>query len=199
LAARDAHRCFGFAALSATALAGGFASAALAQAPVAVTSPSPDVVAKAQYLAKLPPFVRWPPSAFDSPAGPLNICLVGGDPFGATLDRIVLGQHIGQHAIEVKRLLKVDKSSACQVLYLGALKGAAGAEVLQSLKGAPVLTVTEAERADDPRGVVDFHVDGSQVRVLVDQDAARHSGLIVSSKLLSLASLDRRRRQGAAN
>jgi hypothetical protein len=200
LAPRNAKRCNGCPALGATALASGLASVALAhaQVPPATPTPAPDIVTRAQYLAKLPPFVQWPPSAFDSPTGPLNICLVGADPFGGALDRMVLGQHVDQHPIEVKRLAKVDKSAACHVLYLGALKGAAGAEALQAVRDAPVLTVTEAER-DDPKGVVDFHVEGVQVRLEVDQDAARRGGLVVSSKLLSLAALNKRREQGAAN
>ena len=187
------------AALAAALATGAGAFAQPAPAPQVQALPpaaTPEVLAKAAYLSKLPPFVRWPQSAFESPAGPLNICLVGGDPFGPALDQLVDGQHVGPHAIAVKRLAKFDKGSGCQVLYLGALKGSAAAEALAAAKGAPILTVTEAERAEDPRGVIDLRTHGVQVRLVVDQDAARRNGLILSSKLLSLAAGDRRRRRG---
>jgi hypothetical protein len=173
-------------------------SAALAQTPPASPAPpsSPPPAApssEAAYLAKLPMFVQWPSGAFDSPAAPLNICLAGVDPYGPSLDQLVSGQHVGQHPIEVKRLVKVDKNTPCQVLYLGGLKGPAVADAMSAIKGASVLTVTEAERPDDPKGAVDFHVSSGRVHIVVDQDAARRSGLVVSSKLLSLSAADQRR------
>ena len=203
MATTNATRSYGPLSISALAAALAIAAGALAQTPPPAApnqapppAPSAEVAARAAYLSKLPPFVHWPAAAFDSPAGPLNICLVGGDPFGPALDQIVDGQHVGPHPIAVKRLARFDKGSACQVLYLGALKGAATAEALSTARGAPVLTVTEGERADDPRGMIDLNTQGQRVRLVIDQKAARRNGLILSSKLLSLTASDRRRRRG---
>jgi hypothetical protein len=155
-------------------------------ASLLLTAASSEAAVKAAYLSRLPPFVQWPESAFDSPAGPLNICVVGADPFGATLDRMVSGQHVGQHPVEIKRLPRFDKGSACHVLYLGALKAPEVAQVLAAARGAPVLTVTDGQSTEDPKGVVDFQSHGQRVRLAVDGAAAEANGLVVSSKLLSL-------------
>ena len=126
--------------------------------------------------------------------GPFSICIPGVDPFGVAIDRVVNGQRVGQHAVDVKRPAKVDKSSTCHLLYLGGLKGPALAEAISAVKGAPVLTVTESQGPDDPRGMIDFRFRGRRVRFTIDQDAVRQSGLIVSSKLLDLAASMRQRR-----
>ena len=54
---------------------------------------------KATYLYKFGPFVEWPNGAFSSPVAPLNICIVGNDPFGAILDQAVAGQRVAEHPI----------------------------------------------------------------------------------------------------
>jgi hypothetical protein len=148
---------------------------------------TPQAAIKAGYLARLPPFVQWPEGAFESPAAAFSICILGGDPFGPALDQAVSGRRVGQHPVEVKRMAKLEKAAGCHLLYLGALSGPAAAEALASVKDAPVLTVTDSQRAEDPRGVIDFRMRGRRVRFAVDEDAARRSGLVVSSKLLDLA------------
>jgi hypothetical protein len=153
--------------------------------------------AEAAYLVRLPAFVQWPDSAFESPAGPFNLCILAGDALGEALDQMVSGQKVQQHPVQVKRLQKLEKGSGCHVLYLGALKGPALADALAEAKDAPVLTVTEAQDPSGPKGVIDFQVMSGRVRLAVDQGAARSHGLVLSSKLLDLADSGRRRRGDA--
>lgn len=159
---------------------------------------SPHAAVEAAYLSKLPPFVKWPRSAFESPAGPLNICVVGADPFGAALDRMVSGQRVGRHPIAVKRLSRFEKNDGCHVLWLGALKGQELADALAAARGAPVLTVTDGAGDQPSRAMVDFDSRAARVSIAVDSAAAQSSGLVVSSKLLSLADAGRAPKPGGA-
>jgi len=52
---------------------------------------------------------------------------------------------------------------------------------------APVLTVTDSIDALDAKGMINFVVADNRVRFEIDDAAARRSGLVISSKLLSLA------------
>ena len=140
---------------------------------------------KATFLYKFGPFVEWPPQAFDSPASPFVLCVQGDDPFGASLDRAIAGQHVGQHPVVVRRLAKVEKG--CHVLYAAGSKAQSVAQALAAVRGAPVLTVTDESSGDGTRGVIDFVVKDSRVRFQIDAQAAAQNGLSVSSKLLSLA------------
>ena len=57
--------------------------------------------------------------------------------------------------------------------------------ILEALRGSPVLTVGDAKESGG--GIVTFVVKDNRVRFTVDDEAAAQNGLVISSKLLSLA------------
>jgi hypothetical protein len=167
------------AALAAVALACGQSGAALAQFQ--------EYQVKAAYLYKFAPFIDWPAAAFTSPTSALVLCVAGDDPFGGALNRAVAGQKLGARPIEVRRLGRADRGAGCHILYLGGSKAQTIGDGLASVRGAPVLTVTDEARDPGARGVIHFVVRGRNVRFQIDDEAARRNGLSISSKLLSLA------------
>jgi len=142
-----------------------------------------ELAVKAAYLAKFVPFIDWPDGVFANAGSPVNICVLGGDPFGAVLDRAA-GAGNGGRPLAVRRLVSPELAGSCQILYL-----AGGASLPVGLKERPVVTVTEAGGG----GMIDFVIDRNHVRFDIDDDAAAHSGLRISSKLLSLAHSVKRR------
>jgi len=142
---------------------------------------------KATYLYKFAPFVTWPEAAFEAPNSPFVLCVAGEDPFGPLLDQATAGQRVGQHPIIVRRLQRVDRGVNCHILFVGASRGQTATDALAAVKGAPVLTVTDSALADSNAGVIQFVVKDNRVRFSIDGQAAAQSGLLISSKLLSLA------------
>lgn len=141
----------------------------------------PETVVKATYLYKFAPFVTWPNG---DATGPFTLCVVGDDPFGPLLDRAVAGQSLGTRAIQVVHIDTVGPKSNCDVAYLGGSHSESVADALRALRGTPTLTVTDD---DDPPGIIAFAVADGHVRFRVDEAQARENGLVISSKLLSLA------------
>jgi hypothetical protein len=169
------------------ALAGAAACAlALAAASDAGAQGASEYSVKAAYLYKFAPFVEWPPAAL--PAGaPLQVCIVGPDPFGRVLDAAALGQSVGDHKVEIRRLAKADGRVACHVMYVRKSAGQSVAEALTAVRGAPVLTVTDSADGDGPHGILHLVVAEKRVRFEVSPAAAADNGLSISSKLLDLA------------
>lgn len=149
--------------------------------PAAAQTPSLEYAVKAAYLTKFIPFIQWPDSAFASPAAPVTICVLGNDPFGASLDKAAAGAKSVERPIMVRRLAEPD--AACQLLFAGG--GDATDSALEAMKGRAVVTVTDTDAA--PRGVISFAVVGNRVRFDIDDSLAAEGGLTISSKLLSLA------------
>jgi hypothetical protein len=58
---------------------------------------------------------------------------------------------------------------------------------LAALRGAPVLTITDADRMPAAVGIIGFTIRDGHVRFDVDDAAAAANGLTISSKLLGLA------------
>jgi hypothetical protein len=146
-----------------------------------------EYTVKANYLYKFAPFVEWPARAFAGPASPFDICIAGQDPFGSSLDDAIKGRLVGEHPIEVRRTGTQDGAGDCHILFLGRTAPAVAARIMKAAAGKPVLTVTEGRG-----GMIQFLMQDGKVRFDVDPAAAQASGLVISSKLLSLAVSNRR-------
>ncbi len=148
----------------------------------------PEGAVKAGFLFKFGPFVQWPASAFETASSPFVLCVIGDDPFGAALDQASAGQSMGGHPVLVRRAPQVDRGGpACHVLYAAGSKAQSPTEALAAVQGEPVLTVTDEDHGDGSHGVVHFVVQDGRVRFQIDAHAASENGLVISSKLLSLA------------
>src|SRR4051812_38964081 len=77
-----------------------------AQVGPARAQPSLATTIKATFLYKFAAFVEWPTLA--GGPGPFTLCVVGADPFGPVLDRVVAGQRIAGQPVLVRRLAVAD-------------------------------------------------------------------------------------------
>jgi hypothetical protein len=146
-----------------------------------------ELAVKATFLYKFQPFVTWPAEAFPSPAAPFTLCVVGNHPFGSLLDKVVEGQRAGNREVTVRRLTTVSPDDHCQILYVGADDPVVARQLQVPVAGTPVLTVTDSIRDSSAKGMINFIIADNRVRFEIDNAAATRSGLVISSKLLSLA------------
>jgi hypothetical protein len=138
---------------------------------------------KAAFLYQFGSFVDWPAGAFPDARAPVQLCVVGHDPFGSTLDRLAQGQTVNRRPLAIRRVNTVSSGSGCHIAYLGGSADQSVSAGARALAGAPVLTV--AEGADD--AAIQFVVRANRIRFRADQRVASAAGLSISSKLLSLA------------
>lgn len=155
----------------------------LAVRPAAAQEGVLERAIKATYLYKFAPFVEWPTTAFESPQSPFVICVIGDDPFADVLGNAVAGQRISGRPIAIRRLSAPNRSG-CQILFA---VGSQTPSALAAVRGAPVLTVTDSEENARTKGIINFVIRDNHVRFQIDNAAAAANGLVISSKLLSLA------------
>ena len=156
---------------------------------MAVSAPAhaaSEYAVKAAYLYKFAAFAEWPGASFPTADSPLNLCVVGFDPFGAQLDRAVAGQRIGDHPIVAKRLERAHPDAGCHIAYIGGSRTEPVPEALAVLRGSPTLTVTD-QAMGSTRGAVHFVLKDQRVRFHINDEAAEQNRLSISSKLLRLA------------
>lgn len=172
----------------------GVVIAGMALAAPGSGDPSLEYAVKAAYLPKFIPFITWPESTFASPAAPVNICLLGPDPFGGKLDQEAGSLKAGERPVAVRHLAEPDPQASCQLLFLGAGADPALVEgALDTVKGRPVVTVTNSGLKR--HGVISFVIEANHVRFDIDDAEAGQDGLVISSKLLGLAHAVRQRSQ----
>ncbi len=149
---------------------------------------SSEFAVKAAYLTKFVAFIEWPKAVFRDPKSPIVICILGEDPFGASIDRAAASTGPAGRALMVRRMAIADtaeiaKLAQCQMLYIG--DPFIGFDAVASLKDLPVVTVTDS--GIRPRGVISFITEENHVRFDIDDAAAERTGIRISSKLLELA------------
>jgi hypothetical protein len=145
-----------------------------------------EYAVKATYLYKFAPFVHWPENVLAAGAS-FDICVVGRDPFGALLDDAVRGEQVRGHPILVRRLPEISRGSGCEIVFAGGSSAQSIQEILDAVAGEPVLTVTDVALGRTANGIVHFVILDDRVRFEIDDRAAAENGLMISSKVLSLA------------
>jgi hypothetical protein len=151
---------------------------------------SSEYLIKAGFIFNFAKFVDWPPATFAQPDSPIVIGILGTDPFGAIIDQIVQEKKIGGRGFVVRRLkwgTDLKDLKECKILFVGASERVHIDELVQIVRGLPILTVGETPGFAEHGGVIRLVLEDNRVRFEVNVDAARQAGLTISSRLLTLA------------
>ena len=167
----------------------------LAYAQTGDAPDSSEYLIKAGFIYNFAKFVEWPSAAFAQPDSPIVIGVLGTDPFGNVLDRLVQDKKIGQRGFVVRRykwgkdLKDLKDLRDCKILFVSASEKAHADEIIQLVKWLPILTVGETPGFAERGGVIRFTVEDNRVRFEVNVDAAHQADLNISSRLLTLAKI----------
>jgi hypothetical protein len=143
---------------------------------------------KAAFLYNFGKLVDWPSNAMGAD-GPLVIC-TNDVAVADSLQQLLKAHESGGRGIDVRRV-SVDSVQVrgCHVLYVRDLNAVRAVQLVDTLSGAAVLTVSDFGRFAGLGGVVQFVEDGGRLRFAVNIDSMRRHRLQLSSRLLALASI----------
>ena len=147
---------------------------------------------KAAFLFNFTKFVEWPAARFAGAESPIVIAVVGRNPFGDELEKIVRDR-----TVNGRRLVIVHLDTADEALQVHAVFIAVGEEPLVEKQIGPlidagVLVVGESERLAALGGAVTFKTADDKVRFEINIASAEQSRVKISSQLLKLATVVRR-------
>lgn len=142
---------------------------------------------KAAFLFNFAKFVEWPTSAFRGDSTALHIAILGDDPFGPILDRIVENKTLNGRTFKVDRYLDMANIKNCQVLYIGHSQERWLTKILAQAQQKQILTVGESTDFLKAGGIIRLLTIGNKVRFEIEPEVAAASGLVISSRLLKLA------------
>ncbi|MDB6059652.1 MAG: YfiR family protein [Verrucomicrobiales bacterium] len=158
-------------------------------APVSAQPAVPEYKLKAVFLFRFTDYVMWPPKAFEQSDRPFVIGIIGTDPFGQFLDDTIRGETVKGHAVQVKRFKSLDEITSCNMLFVGTSAAGRVSEILQKVKGRPILTVSDISDFATNGGMIRFTKSGSRVGFRINVNAAKEAGLSISAKLLQMAQI----------
>ncbi len=145
---------------------------------------------KALFLYNFINFVDWPTVSSFNSRSTVNICIIGEDPFGDSLDDIRAETAKGKK-LAIKFYRPYDEPKGCHLLFIPAAEKNHTGHILRSIRETGVLTVADSEEAARQGAVIGFYIEQKKVRFAVNMEAARRAGLKISAKLLKLARIVR--------
>src|SRR6202163_2091297 len=154
------------------------------------SSESSEYLIKAGFIYNFAKLVEWPTSAFAQQDSPIVIGILGDDPFGGTLDRIVADKKINGRGFAIRRLRwskDLKDLRDCNILFVSSSEKEHIDSVVDAMKWLPVLTIGDTPGFAKRGGIVNFTLEDNKVRFEVNVEAAKRADLTISSRLLTLA------------
>lgn len=152
---------------------------------------------KAAYLYNFGKFVRWPASVVATSNEPFQLCVLGKNPFGTSLDGTVKGEKIDGKSLAVRYMSSISEVSGCRILFISESERYRVESILAELGNRPILTVSDIPDFVDRGGDIEFLPVSEKIRFKVNLGSAEKSGLALSSDLLKVAvSVKRNGRSG---
>jgi len=142
---------------------------------------------KAAFLYNFAKFVHWPEHAFVNPTDPIQICVFGHNPFGASLEQTVAGKEFAGRKFVVRSIAEPPEACKCHIVFVSAAEKKRSAALVAAVQSASVLTVGEWPGFAAQGGVINFKLEDGAVHFEVNLEAARQKDLEISSKLLGVS------------
>lgn len=160
---------------------------------VAVAQPSrgqafDEYQVKAAFLFNFAQFVQWA-DARGARDDPFVIGVLGDDPFDGYLDATVSGESVGGRPFVVERYRNVAEAARANILFVSRSESQRIGQIVEALRGKPVLTVSDADDFAKRGGMVQFVTANKRIKLSINLDRARASNLTISSKLLRPATI----------
>ena len=143
---------------------------------------------KATYLYNFGRFIRWPEDLASGKSDSFDVCVLGQDPFGQTLDSTFAGETLDGKPVVIKRVAKPQDALGCRILFISSTEEAHLKTILAVLDDAGTLTVSDMPNFAERGGMIQFVFEGSKIRFEVNLASAGSSRLVLSSELLKVAS-----------
>ena len=145
----------------------------------------PEYQVKAVFLFNFAQFVSWPsPQLSDTT---FVIGIVGDDPFDSYLDETVRGEKVNNRSLTTQRFRRGRDPRNCDILFISQSESDRAAQIVASLKGRSVLTVSDIDGFANLGGMIELFTEKNKIHMRINLEAVRAANLKVSSKLLRVA------------
>lgn len=160
----------------------GLASGAPAYAPPAMAAELDEYRVKTAFIYNFLAFTQWP----DWNEQAFNMCVYGAEHFGREIDALQ-EKKINDAPIRIIRIVRLDELKHCQALFFSQSAQMQLSTMLEYLRDAPVLTIADSANAASMGTMIAMHLDQNRVKFEINLKSARDAQLMISSRLLQLA------------
>ena len=133
-------------------------------------------------------FTEWPLEVLPR-STPLVLCVAGAPKVLKALEKVTEGRAVEGRLLVVREIELAGPLRSCHLLYAGGLDARSGAKLMESLRGASILALSNLDQFSLMGGTANVFVEESRMRFAVNLDAMQRAKLRLSSRLLALAKI----------
>ncbi len=139
---------------------------------------------KAAFVYNFAKFVEWPTGKIN---GTINLCILGESPLGFSALKAIDGRTAQDKPLVTKLLSKSDDLKGCHIVFIAASERSKMAQLLKAAHQQQALTVSDMNGFTQGGGAIEMVKTDDKIRFDINLLAAKEAGLVISSRLLSLA------------
>ena len=155
-------------------------------APAAAETRPTENALKAAFIYNFLKFIEWPAEAFPHSDSELTICIWGADTLDGALAPLA-GKPVRHRQIRIRHLSDKTSVTGCHIVYVSRDEAGRLQQALARVGRKHVLTIGDMPGFAARGGAINLFKAEDRIRFEINLDAARTSGLTISSRLLSLA------------
>ncbi|MGH0028674.1 MAG: YfiR family protein [Myxococcota bacterium] len=159
----------------------------LLASPPAGSTPD-EYQVKAAFLLNFARLVEWPQKAMAADR-PIVVSVLGSQEVRDSIAAGIGDAVIGEHPVEVQRIDSASEIGGSHILFVTRERAQEPAEIFRTARRHAALVVGESEGFAESGGTINFFTEDRKLRFEINPDAAKASGLKISSRLLRLAVL----------
>jgi len=144
---------------------------------------------KAAFLYNFAKFTEWPPETFSGENDSLVIGVLGRDPFGDVLEKVIGGKTIGGRPIAIHRFRYSGFFERCHILFVSESEISRLRDIFQRLQKASVLTVSDIPEFAQKGGMIYLYPKENKIRFAINISQVEKARLKLSAKLLNLSQI----------
>lgn len=142
---------------------------------------------KAAYLYHLAQFIDWPESHALKTSQHITICSPGSSPFSNYLQNLSQRKAKGRE-IHLMEVSKTSIATNCNIIFFDT-SNELSPQILEKYAANGTITVGEQQAFIDHGGLIALPTVENHVRLLINFDKAKATGLYISANLLEVATL----------
>jgi hypothetical protein len=136
-------------------------------------------------------YSTWPESAL--PAGPIIVGVIGRPSFAQVLHGLLDGKPVNGRLVQTVELKPGSDARQCQLIYIATDKSSEIKQILAGVRAARTLAIGETDKFLEYGGAVNLLLLDGHMGFEVSLEALDRTGIEISSKLLRLGQVKRRR------
>jgi hypothetical protein len=156
--------------------------------PATKAAPEQDeYTVKTAFVYRMAELVTWPKGSLGAETEPVTLGIIGTKPDITKAQKALQSRTIHGHPITVVAITDADAIKSCHIIFVSRDGLLPLDKIVAATGNQPILTIGETKEFIEQGGIINFVMVDKKIRFEINNARARQANLLISSRLLGLA------------